>query len=90
MGQDPGPGDSAEASLREQQRANVRLRLDHIGHLDAMIPMLDAQIEAVTMPFRAQRDPLGAIPSCMTTQACCHRERRPATSRERTGFTRAG
>ena len=33
-----------------------QLHLDHIGHLDAMITKLDAQIEAMLAPFRAERD----------------------------------
>ena len=39
-----------------------RLHLDHIAHLDAMIAKLDAQIEAMMLPFRAQRDLLTTIP----------------------------
>jgi transposase len=39
-----------------------RLHLDHIDHLDAMIATLEAQIEAMMQPFRAQRDLLAAIP----------------------------
>ena len=39
-----------------------RLHLDHIGHLDAMIAALDAQIEAMMAPFRAQRELLKTIP----------------------------
>jgi transposase len=39
-----------------------RLHLDHIGHLDAMIAKLDAQIEAMMAPFRAERDLLTTIP----------------------------
>src|SRR5262249_31405419 len=39
-----------------------RLHLDHIGHLDAMIGKLDAQIEAMMEPFRAARGLLMTIP----------------------------
>ena len=39
-----------------------RLHLDHIGHLEAMIAKLDAQIEAMMAPFRAQRELLTTIP----------------------------
>jgi transposase len=39
-----------------------RLHLDHIDHLEAMIARLDAQIEAMMTPFRAQRDLLTTIP----------------------------
>ncbi len=39
-----------------------RLRLDHIGHLEAVTAKLDAQTAAMTAPFRAARDLLAAIP----------------------------
>jgi transposase len=39
-----------------------RLHMDHIDHLEAMIARLDAQIEAMMIPFRAQRDLLASIP----------------------------
>lgn len=39
-----------------------RLHLEHIDHLDDMIARLDAQIEAMMIPFRAQRDLLATIP----------------------------
>jgi len=39
-----------------------RLHLDHIGHLDEMIAKLDAQVEAMMAPFRADRDLLTTIP----------------------------
>jgi transposase len=39
-----------------------RLHLDHIDQLEAMIERLDAQIEAMMTPFRAQRDLLATIP----------------------------
>jgi transposase len=39
-----------------------RLHLDHIGLLDEMIARLDAQVEAMMAPFRAERDLLTTIP----------------------------
>jgi hypothetical protein len=48
--------------LRGSFIPDVPPALDHIGHLDAMIAKLDAQIEAMMQPFRAQRDLLITIP----------------------------
>ena len=39
-----------------------RLHLDHIDHLQAMTAQLDAQVEAMMQPFRAERDLLTTIP----------------------------
>jgi transposase len=39
-----------------------RLHLDHIDHLDTTIATLDAQIEVMMQPFRAQRELLMSIP----------------------------
>ena len=39
-----------------------RLHLDHIGHLEVMITALDAQVEAMMIPFRAARDLLATAP----------------------------
>ena len=39
-----------------------RLHLDHIGHLEVMITALDAQVEAMMIPFRAARDLLATTP----------------------------
>ncbi|MGH3401710.1 MAG: transposase [Streptosporangiaceae bacterium] len=46
----------------EIQRLGNVLHLDHIGHLEEMIAKLDAQIEAMMLPFRAERDLLTTIP----------------------------
>ena len=51
-----------EGRFGDHQSLMCRLHLDHIGHLDAMIAALDAQIEAMMLPFRAQRDLLTTIP----------------------------
>jgi transposase len=39
-----------------------RLHLDHIDHLEVMIARLDAQLDAMMQPFRAQCDLLTSIP----------------------------
>jgi transposase len=39
-----------------------RLHLDHIGHLDAMVATLDAQVEVMMVPFRDERDLLTTVP----------------------------
>jgi transposase len=51
-----------EGRFGEHHALMCRLHLDHIGHLDAMIARLDAQIEAMMAPFRAARDLLTSIP----------------------------
>jgi transposase len=51
-----------EGRFGEHHALMCRLHLDHIGHLDAMIAKLDAQIEAMMAPFRAQRELLITIP----------------------------
>jgi transposase len=51
-----------EGRFGDHHALMCRLHLDHIGHLDAMIAALDAQIEAMMLPFRAQRDLLTTIP----------------------------
>jgi transposase len=51
-----------EGRFGEHHALMCRLHLDHIGHLDAMIVKLDAQIEAMMQPFRGQRDLLITIP----------------------------
>ena len=39
-----------------------QLHLDHIAHLNEMIAELDAQVEAMMVPFARQRDLLATIP----------------------------
>ncbi|HUY45896.1 MAG TPA: transposase [Streptosporangiaceae bacterium] len=51
-----------EGRFGDHHALMCRLHLDHIGHLDAMIAKLDAQIEAMMAPFRAGRDLLTTIP----------------------------
>ena len=51
-----------EGRFGDHHALMCRLHLDHIGHLDAMITALDAQIEAMMEPFRAARELLTTIP----------------------------
>jgi transposase len=51
-----------EGRFGDHHALMCRLHLDHISHLDEMIAKLDAQIEAMMLPFRAQRDMLTTIP----------------------------
>jgi hypothetical protein len=51
-----------EGRFDDHHALMCRLRLDHIDQLDVMIARLDAQIEAMMQPFRAQRDLLTTIP----------------------------
>ena len=51
-----------EGRFGEHHALMCRLHLEHIDHLEAMIAKLDAQIEAMMAPFRAQRDLLTTIP----------------------------
>jgi transposase len=51
-----------EGRFDDHHALMCRLHLDHIGHLEAMLAKLDAQIEAMMTPFRAARDLLTTIP----------------------------
>src|SRR5271166_3150268 len=51
-----------EGRFGDHHALMCRLHLDHIDHLDAMITRLEAQIEAMMTPFRAQRDLLVTAP----------------------------
>jgi transposase len=51
-----------EGRFGDHHALMCRLHLDHIDHLEAMITKLGAQIEAMMVPFRAQRDLLATIP----------------------------
>jgi len=51
-----------EGRFGDHHALMCRLHLDHIDHLDAMIARLDAQIEAMMTPFRAQRELLTTAP----------------------------
>lgn len=46
----------------EHHALMCRLHLEHIDHLDGMIARLDAQVEAMMVPFARQRDLLVTIP----------------------------
>jgi transposase len=51
-----------EGRFDDHHALMCQLHLDHIGHLDDMIAKLDAQIEVMMAPFRAERDLLTTIP----------------------------
>jgi transposase len=51
-----------EGRFGDHHALMCRLHLDHIGHLEEMIARLDAQVEAMMAPFRAQRELLTTIP----------------------------
>jgi transposase len=51
-----------EGRFGDHHALMCRLHLDHIEHLEAMTARLDAQIEAMMAPFRAQQDLLTTIP----------------------------
>jgi transposase len=51
-----------EGRFGDHHALMCRLHLDHIGHLEDMIAKLDAQVEAMMAPFRAQRELLTTIP----------------------------
>ena len=58
-----------EGRFGDHHALMCRLHLDHIDHLEAMIAKLDAQIEAMMAPFRAQRDLLTTTPGIGTLAA---------------------
>jgi transposase len=51
-----------EGRFDDHHALMCRLHLDHIDHLEEMIAKLDAQVEAMMTPFRAERDLLTTIP----------------------------
>ena len=51
-----------EGRFGDHHALMCRLHLDHIDHLDAMLGKLDAQIEAMTEPFRTTAGLLTTIP----------------------------
>jgi transposase len=51
-----------EGRFGDHHALMCRLHLDHIGHLEEMIAKLDAQIETMMVPFRAQRNLLTTVP----------------------------
>jgi transposase len=51
-----------EGRFGDHHALMCRLHLDHIGHLEEMIARLDAQTEAMMVPFHAGRDLLTTIP----------------------------
>ena len=51
-----------EGRFGEHHALMCQLHLDHIAHLNEMIAKLDAQVEAMMVPFARQRDLLVTIP----------------------------
>ncbi len=51
-----------EGRFGDHHALMCRLHLDHIDHLKEMIARLEAQIEEMMTPFRAQRDLLATAP----------------------------
>lgn len=51
-----------EGRFDEHHALMCRLHLNHLDHLEEMVAKLDAQIEEMMEPFRAQRDLLSSIP----------------------------
>jgi transposase len=51
-----------EGRFGDHHALMCRLHLDHIGHLEAMITALDAQVEAMMTPFHAARRLLTTVP----------------------------
>jgi transposase len=51
-----------EGRFGDHHALMCRLHLDHIGHLEEMIAKLDAQIEVMMKPFRAERELLTTVP----------------------------
>jgi transposase len=51
-----------EGRFGDHHALMCQLHLDHIAHLNEMIAKLDAQVEAMMVPFAAQRDLLVTIP----------------------------
>ncbi len=58
----PGLSMALEGRFGDHHALMCRLHLDHIDHLEEMIARLEAQIEAMMTPFRAQRDLLATAP----------------------------
>jgi transposase len=57
-----GLSQALEGRFGEHHALMCQLHLDHIAHLNEMIAKLDAQVEAMMVPFTGQRDLLAAIP----------------------------
>jgi transposase len=51
-----------EGRFDDHHALMCQLHLDHIAHLTDMVATLDAQVEAMMVPFRPQRDLLATIP----------------------------
>ena len=51
-----------EGRFDDHHALTCQLHLEHVSHLNDMIATLDAQVEAMMVPFRPQRDLLATIP----------------------------
>jgi transposase len=51
-----------EGRFGDHHAVMCRLHLDHIGHLEEMTARLDAQVEVMMVPFRAERALLTTVP----------------------------
>jgi transposase len=58
----PDLAQALEGRFGDHHALMCRLHLDHIDHLDEMITKLDAQIDAMMLPFHAERELLTTIP----------------------------
>jgi len=58
-----------EGRFDDHHALMCQLHLDHIAHLNEMIATLDAQVEAMMIPFHRQRDLLATIPGIGTKAA---------------------
>jgi len=59
-----------EGRFDDHHALMCRLHLDHIAHLEEMIAKLDAQVEEMMAPFRAQRDLLITVPGIGSLVVC--------------------
>jgi transposase len=57
-----GLSQALEGRFDDHHALMCQLHLDHIAHLNEMIAKLDAQVEAMMVPFARQRDLLATIP----------------------------
>jgi transposase len=58
-----------EGRFDDHHALMCQLHLDHIAHLNEMTAKLDAQVEAMMVPFARQRDLLATIPGISLTAA---------------------
>jgi transposase len=61
--------EALEGRFGDHHALMCQLHLDHIAHLNEMIAALDAQVEAMMVPFARQQDLLATIPGIAMTAA---------------------